>query len=263
MTLEEVCEPLGWSTSKLSRVETARVVASQEDVIRLLDAYQASSLERRRLLALAQHQTRRPRRRSRPGVHPDGFVSFLDAEAIAESVNQWSLNVVPGLLQTEAYARHLLTSWRLIDPTLTPRVVEDRLATRMKRQELVKSQPPPWYTIILDESVLLRSYGGARIMSEQLDKLLKISEEDNNVSIRIFPLAHGHVLAEESFMLLKLGVGDRRVVYLEHGPNSQVFLDDEPAHLYQQMFHELSKGTLSEAASRDVILKHRNSTLRG
>ncbi|MDP4503775.1 helix-turn-helix domain-containing protein [Nonomuraea turcica] len=260
LTGDDIKDRLGWSPSKISRIENARISVSEEDIRLLLDLYDATPVQRKRLLALAG-QTQTPHSwRAWPAATRE-FLSFLDVEAVAESIRQWEINVVPGIAQTEAYARHLITSWREVDPTLTPRQVEERLSIRMNRQKRFLPPESSQIWIILDESVLLRTVGSPAIMSEQMSRLVDFSDLPN-VTLQVVPLAHPHGIVEESFTLLNLDKSDRLeqcLVYIDHNVTSQFLLDEQRSILFEKMFELLAGYALSPAASREVIRRLVNS----
>jgi hypothetical protein len=111
--------------------------------------------------------------------------ALTEREAVALRSYQWS--VIPGLLQTEAYARALLTG----AGQLTGELVEQQVAARLSRQELLTRDDPPQFIAVLDEHVLRRPVGGPGVMREQLQHLLKICAEHPRVRIQVVPTGTG------------------------------------------------------------------------
>ncbi|WP_327587236.1 helix-turn-helix domain-containing protein [Nonomuraea sp. NBC_00507] len=254
LTGDDIKDRLGWSPSKISRIENARISVSEGDIQLLLDLYDATPGRRERLLSLAR-QTQTPHSWRGYTASVREFLTFMSVEAVAESIREWAVNVVPGIAQTEAYARHLITSWREVDSTLTRRQVEERLSIRMNRQKRFFPPESSQLWMILDESVLLRTVGGPAIMSEQMRKLVDFSHLPN-VTIQVVPLAHSRGMVEESFTLLNLDKSDaleQCLVYVDRNVISQFLLDEQQSLYFEKMFELLAGYALSPAASRDLI----------
>jgi transcriptional regulator with XRE-family HTH domain len=254
LTGDDIKNRLGWSPSKISRIENARISVSEDDIQLLLDLYEATPGRRERLLSLAR-QTQTPHSWRAYTAGAREFLTFMSVEAVAESVREWSINVVPGIVQTEAYARRLITSWREVDSTLTPRQVEERLSIRMNRQKRFFPPESSQIWIILDESVLLRTVGSPAIMSEQMRKLVDFSDLPN-VTLQVVPLAHSRGMVEESFTLLNLDKSDpleQSLVYVDRNVISQFLLDEQQSIYFEKMFELLAGYALSPAATREFI----------
>lgn len=133
----------------------------------------------------------------------------LEAEAV--SIETFEIQVVPGLFQTEAYARAVFDpAW----PPMTTEQVEQRLSGRLDRQRILTRDRPPLLWTILDESVLRRAVGGREVMAEQLDHLIELAARPN---IKLQVLTYGHAFRaplDGSFVLL--GLANReRLIYVE------------------------------------------------
>ncbi|WP_164904035.1 helix-turn-helix domain-containing protein [Nonomuraea polychroma] len=254
LTGDDIKDRLGWSPSKISRIENARISVSEGDIELLLDLYDATPGRRERLLSLArQTQTPHSWRAYTDGTRE--FLTFMSVEAIAESIRQWEINVVPGVAQTEAYARHLITSWRAVDPTLTPRQIEERVSIRMKRQKRFFPPESSRIWMILDEAVLLRTVGSPAIMSEQMRKLVDFSELPN-VTLQVVPLAQSRSIIGESFTLLNLDEGDpleQCLVYIDGNVATQFLLDEQQSVYYEKTFEQLAGSALAPAVSREFV----------
>lgn len=132
---------------------------------------------------------------------PEYFRPWLEEEAEATALHNWEPAVVPGLLQTEAYARAMFSA----SPGITSEEVEERLAGRVRRQSLLNQDKAPLIGIVLDEFVIRRRIGGAEVMREQLQSMLDLAERPN-VTIQIVPyeaeaycgLAGGFIIAERN-----------------------------------------------------------------
>ncbi|MEV6981848.1 helix-turn-helix transcriptional regulator [Sphaerisporangium sp. NPDC051017] len=141
---------------------------------------------------------------------------WLEEEEDAEALRSWEPNLIPGLLQAEAYARALIST----APGITPEEVEDRLTSRMRRQSLLHRNMPPTITFLMDEAVIRRRIGSAEVMREQLKLLLEVAQRPN-VTIQIVPydtgehcgLAGGFIIAERN--------GTAYAAYTDAQPNGR------------------------------------------
>lgn len=110
------------------------------------------------------------------------FRHGLEAEQEATAIHTWDPLLVFGLIQTEAYARHVLAG----EPGITPELLEQRVATRLQRKSILSKADPPAVWALIDEGVLRRPIGGPRVMREQMEYLLEIAEHPR-VTIQILP----------------------------------------------------------------------------
>jgi transcriptional regulator with XRE-family HTH domain len=255
-TAADVGKSLGWSKAKVSRYELAQSGLKPTDVAKLLDLYEVQGSHRERLLALAEEATRKGWWEPFAEDLTEGHLAFIGLEAEAVSMREWQVNVVPGLLQTEAYARAVLTGYDEV-ATITPRTIERRLETRLIRQKLLsREQPPLEYVALLDESVLCRQRGDRSVMREQLQRLAAAAELQN-VTIQVLPLAGNHKLAVDSFTILQFGNSNEAslndVVSIDHLSNEIPVESDTETHQYRLAFENLVGAALSPPDSRDLI----------
>lgn len=201
LSAEMVARRLSWSASKVSRIETARISVRSSDVRRLLKLYRADERLTEGLLALAAEAAARGWWEDFPEIHQTDLSVFIAMEDEAESAAYFQSDVVPGLLQTEDYARELILGWGEIVP-LPPKTLSLRLQVRLRRQRLL--QPPRCLplSVVLDESVLLRRIGSPSTMARQLDRLVELAALPN-VTLRVLPLDGNHGASIGSFTLLE------------------------------------------------------------
>ncbi|MFC4531816.1 helix-turn-helix domain-containing protein [Sphaerisporangium dianthi] len=130
---------------------------------------------------------------------PEYFRPWLEEEADATGLRSWEPNLIPGLLQTEAYAREMFAT----SPAITQEEIEERLAGRMRRQSILHRDRPPLISVVLDEAVLHRSIGGAEVMEAQLQFVLEVADRPA-VTLQVVPyqaqahcgLIGGFIIAE-------------------------------------------------------------------
>jgi transcriptional regulator with XRE-family HTH domain len=216
-------EDAGWkiraSESKISRMELGRVSFKERDVADLLTLYGvADEPERDALLA-------RAREASEPGwwhgyndLLPIWFQSYLGLEAAASLIRTYEVQFVPGLLQTEDYARAVV---QLGFGHAAEEEIERRVRLRMDRQRLLTRSDPLRLWAVVDEAALRRPVGGQQVMREQIDALIAITKLPN-VQLQVIPLAAGgHAASGGSFSILRFPHEDLPdVVYLEHLTNA-------------------------------------------
>jgi transcriptional regulator with XRE-family HTH domain len=251
LTAEEVAQRLGFSRSKVSRLENGRRGASQADVAMFCDLYRVDDEQRARLGVLAAGGKERVWWQSLSLPYAD--YDYIGLEAEAESISDYGLALVPGLLQTPDYARALV--WANA-PELSPQVVEERVRARMARQRLLSSDTAPRFVAVLDESVLHRVVGSAMIMQGQLRRLLELAQL-HNVTIRIVPFDAGIVPAGVSkFVILRSSlpeIGD--VVLIEELTGQHRYIEDSgDVQAYSSTFRTLLGLAADPAATAAMIL---------
>jgi len=213
-------EQAGWeirsSESKISRIELGRVGLKERDIADLLTLYGVTDpAERESMLSLAR-QANVPGWWQRYGdVHPKWFEPYLGLEAAASLIRTYEVQFIPGLLQTEAYARAVV---KLAHRGAGPDEVDGRVRLRLARQRVLRREdpPPPRLWAVLDEAVLRRPIGGPEVMRAQLVALREATTWPN-VTIQIVRFTTGgHAAAGGAFTLLRFPdpeVPD--VVYME------------------------------------------------
>jgi len=192
----------GWSTSKLSRYELGNGLNPRE-VAALLKHYQVTGALREYLLSLAQEASRKGWWEAYSDVSSAEYREFIGLEAEASSISVWHVEVVTGLLQTERYARALLTEYRQVEP-IAPAIIERRVELRMRRKDVLQQTPPLSLLVVLDESVLMRQYGGRSVMYEQLQSLAAEAGRPD-ITLRVLPLRALHPVSAESFVIFSFG----------------------------------------------------------
>jgi transcriptional regulator with XRE-family HTH domain len=210
-TIERVAERLDLSPSTISRIETAQVGVRTRDLRDLLEIYEVPSVQREELLRIARERRNQPWWQEYRDL-PDSAVAGFEAEAA--SVTQYASLLVPGLLQTEDYARAVLRAIRF---DATPVDIERRLALRMSRQALLTGERAPRYWVVLDEAVLHRTVGDRNVMDAQLDHLVKTATL-TNVTLQVLPFGRGaHAGMDGEFTIFKYNDrADPDVVFIEN-----------------------------------------------
>ncbi len=220
-------EGAGWeiraSESKISRMELGRVGFKERDVADLLTLYGITDpTERESLLHLAR-DANSPGWWHRYGdVLPSWFQAYLGLEAAAALIRTYELQFVPGLLQTEDYARAVVL---LGHSRAAAAEIDRRVTLRMRRQEVLHGEDPPQLWAVVDEAALRRPIGGVAVMRQQLSALIEATRLPN-VRLQVVPFAAGgHAAAGGAFSILRFGDQELPdVVYIEQ-LTSALYLD--------------------------------------
>ncbi|HUZ39211.1 MAG TPA: helix-turn-helix transcriptional regulator [Streptosporangiaceae bacterium] len=255
MTGEEVARLLGWSGSKVSRIELRRTGLKQADLTRLLDLYQVDEPHRTDLLALARESSQRGWLEVVTADFAVGYAEYVQAEAEARSVWNWEPQVVPGLLQSPEYARAVMQGWRSMF-ALPPGDVDRRVQTRLVRQQRLTSDPPLELSVVVDESVLHRKFGDAGVMRRQLNSLVEASRQAN-LDLRVLPLDGSHPMATGAFTYMQFAqvhdVAAPDLVSVEHLDGSYYLENEDDTHRYRVTFEHLQTHALDREQSRNLI----------
>lgn len=251
-TGQEVATGLGWSASKISRYELGRSTLPIDEVEKLLDYYEVEGRERRELLALARDANRRGWWQEYADALPEEYQSFIGLEAEAASSLEWQVEIVPGLLQTEDYARHVFLGYQSVVP-IAPGVVERRVKVRTLRQKVLTRDPPLQLSVVLDEAVLLRRIGDNELMHAQLQHLVEVANLPN-VDLRVLPLHNDRAMLANSFVLFSFGEATLHDVVSTESVKSGLYVEDESdTYLYRLFFESLTGSSLPPAESQKMI----------
>ena len=211
------------SDAKISRLELGRVGYKQRDVADLLTLYGVTDEKRREAFLTLAHQA------SSPGwwhkyadVLPSWFEMYIGLEQAAAVIRTYQVQFVPGLFQTEDYARAVTL---LGNPGAAPSDVDLRVELRMARQEVLTRADPPRIWAVVDENALRRAVGGTRVMRGQVQRLIELTELPNVTLQAITFQAGGHAAAGGSFSILRFSEKDiNDIAYLEQ-LTSALYLD--------------------------------------
>ena len=255
-----VAKALGWSAAKVSRYELGQGTFPLEEIEKLLDYYGVTNPRRSQLLDLAVEANERGWWEDYGEALTQEYRDFIGLEAEASSVLVWHAEAVPGLLQTEAYARSIYDAYQEVI-RLPPGVFERRTEVRMRRQQVLTRQDPPPLELsaVIDESVLLRKVGSREIMFEQLLHLANMTQLPN-VELRILPLQRESSLMADSFVLFGFSperetskLGD---VVSTEGVTDHLSIEGETdTYQFRLTFRAFVRASLSPDDSRELILQ--------
>lgn len=249
----EVARALGWSPSKVQRLEDSPRKPVVKEIIKLLDAYGVDEPKRGEILeVVAQARQRGWWDTYRTSISRD-YDMFIGLENEAHNLRTFEIANIPGLLQTAAYARALMTARR---PDMPVEEIEARVAVRTARQEHLLTGPEPvqlW--AVLSEGALRRQVGGAAVMRDQLEHLLMAAKLPN-VTIQVLDYAAGAAPAAGPFVVIDFAQRtDPEVVYLET-PGGAIWVEEKAeTDRYLLGFVRLIDAALSEQHSLKLIGK--------
>jgi transcriptional regulator with XRE-family HTH domain len=253
---DAVAAALRWSPSKISRYERARTGLRPREVERLLDYYQITGARRTLLLELAEDAAQKGWWEEFADSLSDDYQQFIGLEHEATSIAIWHVDVVAGLLQTEAYAKHIISSYSRVEP-VAPGMIGRMVRVRMQRQQVL-SREGLQLLVVLDESVLKRRIGSESVMYEQLQRLAQEADRPN-LTLRILPLDAQHMVFGESFVIF--GFGDdsdamlQDVVSTEQLKSGFTVEGERETYLHRIAFQMLAEASLDPVASRALILE--------
>jgi transcriptional regulator with XRE-family HTH domain len=261
---DSVAAALKWSASKISRYERARTGLRPREVERLLDYYQITGQRRALLLGLAEDAAQKGWWEEFGDSLSDDYQQFIGLEHEATSMAIWHVDVVPGLLQTEVYARHIISSYSRVEP-IPPGMIGRLVNVRMRRQQIL-SREDRQLTVVLDESVLKRRIGDDSVMYEQLRRLAREADRPN-VTLQILPLDGQHTVFGESFVIFGFVVDSdamlQEVVSTEQLKSGFTLEGERETYLHRIAFQMLAEAALDPAVSRALILETAESHWSG
>jgi hypothetical protein len=250
VTIDMVAEQLECSASKVSRIETGHTSATPRDVRDMLRIYGVVDSASDELVQIAREA------RQKGWWHPYSTVltgAYVGLEAAASSVRAYEQQVVPGLLQTEDYAKAMIRAAR---PDITAEEVEQRVRVRLGRQSLLSQDDSIDVWMVLDEAVVSRPVGGDAVMRAQLERLVSAAELPN-VTLQILPFEVGaHAGMDGTFAILDFPEpGDPDVVYAENATGGLFLEKSEEIQKYIFIFDHIRAAAIRPEESVALIEK--------
>lgn len=255
LTREQVAEHMEWSNAKVWRIETGKVGVRARDVKDLCDLYQAPTEMTKVLESLAKEAraSRRSWWHAYNDVIPDWFSVYVELEGAASSISAYEAELIPGLLQTEDYARTIHRAMQVETPDGE---IERQVALRMQRQQLLtRSDPsPPRLWAIVNEAALRRPVGSRDAMRAQLEHLRELAARPN-VTLQVLPFDAGaHASMINAFSILGFPDSqDPSVVYIESLTGALYLEKPHEVDRYNVAFDHLKASALNTTASAALI----------
>lgn len=255
LTTRDAASSLGWNQSKISRIETGHTTPTVADVERILELYGATERD----LAAVKQLARDARKRGwyvpyeEEGVFGSTYVALEDD---ARRIEEWAPQLVPGILQTESYAREVIRSG-----CHDPSDVDRRVQARMVRKTLLGRENAPALSAVIDESVLRRPLGGVDVLLEQLHSLVAATRRPN-IEIQLMPLAVGtHPGLDGPFILLTFEDHDPPMGYTEGMGGPAILESIDEVERLRVTYDSIRKAALSvdESAARIAAMTKESS----
>jgi transcriptional regulator with XRE-family HTH domain len=253
LTTEQAAEAIRGSHSKISRMEHGRVSFKERDIADLLTLYGVTGqTERTGLLALAREANTPGWWQGYSDILPHWLEPYFGLEAAASFIRTYELQFIPGLLQTEDYARAVIR----LGNAGNEEEVARRTEARLSRQEILNREEPPRNWAVIDEAALRRPIGGRAVMREQLRHLIEMSGHPA-VTLQILPFgAGGHPALGGPFTILRFAEPDLRdVVYIEQ-LTSALYLDKaNEVDSYLEVMEQLCLQAEPTATTTDILTR--------
>lgn len=188
LNLQQAARLLNRSPSSLSKLETGKRGIRRPALEHMLDRYELSDPDQRKALYdLARHAADRGWWHRYEGKLSPSMLDYISLEAEATSIRDFQLHLIPGLLQTDEYARAVIASG--VSQGKAPDI--DGLAEiRMRRQQVLIREDPPHLWVIVSEAALHQQFGGPEVMKAQFSRLIELSELPN-VTLQVLPFSAG------------------------------------------------------------------------
>ncbi|MEU4774244.1 helix-turn-helix transcriptional regulator [Micromonospora sp. NPDC023644] len=244
MTLDVAARQLDMSKSNLSRIENAQIGIKPRDVRAALALYEVTGADAEALIEIARGAQQRGWWQSYSDVLPEWFEFYVGLEAEAATLRTYEVEAVPGLLQTEAYAREVFRR------TAGEDGIERKVAARLHRQNVLHRENPVELSVVLNEAVLCRPVGGNAVMADQMAHLAKVSQLPN-VTLQVLPFsAGGHPAMNAPYVVLTFAdAADATVVYLENLTMGLALEEAGQVRGYSLVHEELCRMALGPDAS--------------
>ncbi|MYQ33464.1 helix-turn-helix transcriptional regulator [Streptomyces sp. SID4956] len=257
LSREEAARILRVAPATVRRMETAEVSLKIPYVQMLLTAYGVPEHEADTFVALAEDANRPGWWQRYHDVLPEWFSLYVSLEGAARIIRSYEPHFVPGLLQTEDYARAVLEAGTI--GTAGPETVERHVALRMERQKLLERPDPPHLWVLMEETVLRRPVSGdSRVMRDQLDKLLEFAARDR-VTLQIAEFADGpHPGTYAPFSLFRFAEPELPdMVFTEHLTGALYLDSRKEVSVHLEVLDHMTAGAASARRTEKLLLECR------
>ena len=239
LTQREAAEALDWSVSKILRIEQGAVAITPIDLRALLGVYKTVDEKRENELVELARGSRKQLWSEYRDVYSLASLTLFGYEAAAKIIYKYEPTFIPGLLQTEEYARALLDGLGFSEAQ-----IDLKVRARLERQELLDREPRPRLQFILGEACISRPIGGDRVMTHQLDRLRAMAAR-SDITLQLLPFSAGaHPRMGEAFTILQFSDENLDdLLYLENAGGESVSQEnpDVIARYFQDFFTLQSK----------------------
>ncbi|MEV7553865.1 helix-turn-helix transcriptional regulator [Amycolatopsis sp. NPDC089917] len=255
ITRQEAGYSIRGSESKISRLELGRVGFKERDVADLLTMYGMTDPgERQQFLDMVKESNEPGWWRRYGDLMPSWFNDLVGLEEAAARIQVWEPLYVTGLLQTEDYARAIMSHGR---KDMVNEQIDRRVALRMRRQKMLSRPDAPRLWLVLDESVLHRPIGDREILKGQLDYLLEMIQQPN-ISVQILPFDRSGYSADSAFSLLRFAEEELpNIAYTEYLTGAHYIDKRDEIERYSRALDMLAVDAETPDRSRQMLMKRR------
>ncbi|SNR68241.1 Helix-turn-helix domain-containing protein [Haloechinothrix alba] len=251
-------EQIRGSESKMSRLELGRVGFKKRDVLDLLTVYGVHDPDERKMYEDMVDQCNQPGWwQGYTEVIPSWFSAYVGLEEVASRIQSFELQFVPGLLQTEDYARAVVCNAR---SGMTEGEIDERVALRVRRQKLLARPDAPRFWCVIDESVLHRPIGGRKVLRGQIDALLELTTMPH-ITLQVLPYDRSGQAVEGAFSLLRFAEPELPdVAYVEYLTGAHYIERLDELEVYARALDRLAVDAETPEQSRQMLSKVRVQT---
>jgi transcriptional regulator with XRE-family HTH domain len=253
LTCEQVGEKLDCSGTRVSRIETGKIASGPGDVRELLEVYGLEGDEAKALVQLAREARKKGWWHTYGMNLPSWFEGYVAFETEATTLSDYQPLLVPGLLQTEDYARAVLHA---SPPEGSAKDIDRQVSLRMERQAILTKNDPPELWFVISETALRVQVGTPEVMADQLHHLAELAVRPN-IRMQVLPFtAAAHVNPVTGFRVL--GFPDPRdptIVYIEHLTGALFLEREEEIGRYRVVFDHLRAEALGIGPSVELITR--------
>jgi transcriptional regulator with XRE-family HTH domain len=252
LTREDVSGRTGINEATLYRIETAKARPQARTLTTLLDLYDVPDEVRTELAALARQSGEQSWLQSFPSELPEPYPTYISFEGEARSLLNYESLFIPGLLQTEEYARATLSRG---SPTATKEEIQSLLEARMSRQVVLVREQPLRLWAIVDEAAFHRQVGGREVMRTQLKRLAEAADLPH-VTFQAVPYDVGaHPGMAGAFVILQFDdPAASDVVYVESGSGDLFMESQTDVTRFTTIFEHLRALALPPDASVSLVM---------
>jgi len=250
LTQEDAAVAIDAASSKVSRIELGQSGVKLTDLGALIQCYGVKKAEAERMRDLARAGRKRGRWSAYRNITPNWFRDYLDLEDDATLIRWYQPEIVPGVLQTEAYVRAVFTTG---GPRSADDEIERLVRMRLDRQAILKRDDATLH-FILSESALRRVAGNPTLMANQLRHIAELADRAN-IDVQVLPFdAQTYSAVTFAFILLQFEQdASTDVVYLEDYTDATLLDDREPVRAYNGLWNRLSAAALGQVESRELL----------
>jgi hypothetical protein len=243
------------SASKISRMETGRISFKERDVDDLLTLYGLHDEEERaQLLALVAQSRQTGWWHRYNDRMPKWFEDYVGLEEAAARIQSWEVQFIPGLIQTEEYARAAVAHGH---PRAASDAVDRTVELRMRRQKILDGTHPPRLWMVIDESVLHRTLGQRTVLKRQVERMIELTDQPH-ISLQVIPFSRSGYVAEGAFSILRFAETELPdIAYIEHLTGALYLERLDEIEVYGRAFDRLVVDAETPRGSRQFLEKIR------